>query len=94
MEESKEKVQRGVPISNTTINKKKSVTRLNRIAFFEPSPAQKREEYHPMSRKDIKPTRSQPKNLEKMLSLHVSKNINKINKERQKEKEFTSSFFI
>ena len=74
--------------------KKKSVTRLKRTAFFEPSLAQKREEYHPISKKDIKPTPSQPRNIEKMLSLDVSRSINKINKERHKEKEFTSSFFM
>lgn len=95
VEESNEKVQRGAPISNTTKNKKKkSVTRLKRTAFFEPSLAQKREEYHPISKKDIKPTPSQPRNIEKMLSLDVSRSINKINKERHKEKEFTSSFFM
>jgi len=84
-----------VPISKTTKKrKKKSVTRLKRTAFFEPSPAQKREEYHPISSKDIKPTPSQPKNIEKMFSLDVSISMNMMKREREREKEFTSSFFI
>ena len=94
-DESREKTQKGLPTSKTIINrKKKSVIRLNNTAFFDPSPAHDREENHPIRRKEINPTPSHPKNIERTFKLEVKSNINKINKVKQVVKELTSSFFI
>jgi len=74
--------------------KKKSVKRLKRTAFLPPSLAQNREENQPIRRKDINPTPSQPKNMERGLILVVNNSIKTIKMERQKENLFNSLGFM
>jgi len=60
------------------IKKKKSVTRLNKIAFFALFAASSREENQPIKTKDNTPTPSQPKKTDRELIPLVNKIINAI----------------
>jgi len=62
----------------TRIKKKKSVTRLNKIAFFALFVASSREENQPIRIKDRTPTPSHPKKTDKKLTPLVNKIINTI----------------
>merc|ERR1712226_1844579 len=65
-------------ISKKTKIKKKSVTRLNKIAFFALFVASSRDENQPIKIKDRTPTPSHPKKTDKKLTPLVNKIINTI----------------